>query len=75
MRSPRNFVLGTVMAAMLASLGACDPEGDRELGASPDARISIHAVQPGAPTREGLAYIEAVARVHAEADGTTDVDA
>jgi hypothetical protein len=67
--------LATVMATFVTVLGACDPESERDLGASPDARISIHAVQSGAPTREGLAYIEAVARVHAEADGTTDADA
>lgn len=71
-----RIVGGAALATMLASMLACDPDGADEVGAAaPDARISTHPVRVGAPTREGLAYIEAVARVHGDADAASDVDA
>lgn len=62
------------LATLVATLGACDPDGGGDVAMStPDARISTHPVRAGAPTRQGLAYIESVARIHREADAAGDV--
>lgn len=64
-----------VLVAMVATSGACDPggDGDESTLSTPDARISTHRVESAAPTREGLAYIGAVARIHDDADRTPDM--
>ena len=68
-----QFGFGWLVAMVLA---ACDPEaGDADATLSPpDARISLHQVRTGAPTREGLAFIGAVARIHGDADAAADLD-
>lgn len=70
-----SLVLFAMLGTAVTS-GGCDPEdGDGEALATPDARISMHRLEPAAPTREGLAFIDAVARIHGEVDAAPDVDA
>jgi hypothetical protein len=56
------------------ALGGCDPDADDEVLATPDARLATHRVESGAPTREGLAYIDAVAKIHGDVDAASDTD-
>ncbi|HWB75047.1 MAG TPA: hypothetical protein VG755_08820, partial [Nannocystaceae bacterium] len=54
---------------------ACDPEptdDEARAGVAPDARLTTHRVESGNPTAAGLAYLEAVARAHEEADRAGD---
>jgi len=60
--------------AAAIGVGGCDPDASDEVLATPDARIAIHRVESGAPTREGLAFIDAVARIHGEVDAATDME-
>jgi hypothetical protein len=53
---------------LLLAVG-CDAEAPP--AGSPDARLATHAVEASTPTPAGLAYVEAMARVHAEADGVS----
>lgn len=64
-----GLVLGLVAAG-------CDPQGpdDGEGASQLDARVVTHVVRSEAPSAEGLAYIEAVARVHADADAAQTDD-
>lgn len=66
-----------LLAATAGLASACDPDaggpgspGEPTVArvAEPDARLVVHAVEPGAPTREGLAYVRAVADVLATAE-------
>jgi hypothetical protein len=75
-RAPRRW-LGVVLgaASLLAGVGGCDPQGDppeARAGDIPDARLSVHRVASGTPSAVGLAYLEAVVRIHAEADAAAD---
>ncbi|MBX7084593.1 MAG: hypothetical protein K1X88_35635 [Nannocystaceae bacterium] len=67
--------------AAIVGLGAmasgCDPDGDDTLarqGEVPDKRLVTHRVVPGEATAAGLAYIEAIAAAHADADAYTDAE-
>jgi hypothetical protein len=60
-----------------AMASGCDPESDDALARqteAPDKRLVTHRVVAGEATPAGLAYIEAVAAAHAEADGYADAD-
>jgi hypothetical protein len=58
-----------VLVAMLACASACDEEPSRP--GDPDATLRTHEIQASTPTAEGLAYIEAVASAHRQADGSS----
>jgi hypothetical protein len=58
-----------LLVAMLGAMPACDDAPAR--AGDPDATLRTHEIQPSSPTAEGLAYIEAVAGVHREADRST----
>lgn len=75
-RLQRVSFLAWVAASVLGAtaLGGCDPDAGDETLATPDARIATHRIQSAAPTREGLAYIDAVAKIHGEVDAANDVD-
>lgn len=73
-RVPRASLGGAALALMLALAPiACDPSGDvttsERARRGPDATLRTHAVAPSTPTAEGLAYLRAMADVHAHADG------
>jgi len=74
----QRVVLGAAIATLgIATLGGCDPQDDDARdgdAAVPDARVTTHPVRSATPTREGLAYIEGVARIHGEADLADDID-
>ncbi len=75
----RTALLGLVLgvAALFGGATGCDPEpGDTEarVGAAPDPRVATHRVAPGTPSAAGLAYLEAVARAHEEADRAGDLE-
>lgn len=53
------------LVAAAAAIG-CDAEPTPE--GAPDPTLRTHAVEPSTPTPGGLAYIEALAGVHARAD-------
>lgn len=74
-----GFFVGGV--ALLVSLGGCDRAEDdvltpqveadaqSEAQQAPSGELRTHEIVPSTPTAEGLAYIQAVAGVHREADG------
>ena len=70
----RGLLLGTSVAGVAIALSACDPDdGTRDASHRAaqdglDARLTVHAVEPSAPTAEGLAYVRAVADVLARAE-------
>lgn len=72
-RGVRSIGLLLAVSGSLVASG-CDSDavtrGTVE-GPGPDARIQTHVVLPSTPTPEGLAYIEAIADVHARADAAT----
>ncbi len=56
----------------LLAVSACDPDASSAPVAErivPNATVRLHAVEASTPTPEGLAYLQAVAQVHAQADG------
>lgn len=57
--------LALVLAVGVAP--GCDASGGGE--GEPDPTLRTHVVEPSTPTPGGLAYIEAVARVHAQTGG------
>ena len=68
----RRKVWGLATLGLLTALTACDPDA----AAGPqrkafDTTLRTHAIAPSTPTPEGLAYLRAVADVHARADGLT----
>lgn len=61
---------GLGLLLVLGSL-ACDPSDDAATSGPrrvPDATLRTHAVAPGTPTAEGLAYLRAMAQAHEQAD-------
>ena len=73
-RVPRaSLGCGALVLMLALAPAACDPSGDAsspELARRvPDATLRAHAVAPSTPTAEGLAYLRAMADVHARADG------
>jgi hypothetical protein len=52
-------------------LGACEAAPDSDASTEIDRRLRTHAIVPGEPTPQGLAYLEAVAEAHARADAET----
>jgi hypothetical protein len=68
---------GLVVAGLFACTGACEvsPDADERADAgSPDARLRTHEISASAPTPEGLAYLEAIADAHAQADAAQDAE-
>jgi hypothetical protein len=70
--------MGMGGALGLSIVAGCEsehgPDGSVRLAsnhAGPDATLRTHAVSPSTPTPEGLAYIQAVADVHARAEGVS----
>ena len=59
-----------LLVAMLVAAPACD-EGSGGQPGDPDATLRTHEIQPSTPTAEGLAYVEAIAKAHREADGSS----
>lgn len=63
--------------ALFVAVAGCDPSGGDDEGGEHtqlDARVVTHVVRTEAPTAEGLAYIEAVARIHGDADAAATGD-
>lgn len=63
--------------AAFALVAGCDPapdDAEARAAAAPDARLSTHRVEDGTPSPAGIAYVEAVMRIHGEADGAADVE-
>lgn len=62
----------SIALALALAPVACDPSDDATTTEParrvPDATLRTHAVAPSTPTAEGLAYLRAVAHVHARAD-------
>lgn len=56
----------------LAVVPGCDNDSPPVSQASPDARLRTHVVVPSTPTADGLAYVRAVADLHARADAAPD---
>lgn len=75
-RSRLRVGLGlTLGLGTLVGTTACDPTADDSSFAEaevarrvPDARLTTHLIVPGEPTPEGLAYLRAMADLHASAD-------
>jgi hypothetical protein len=69
----RAVALVLVWVASLP-IGGCDAPGDdvdARAGVAPDARVVVHRMQSGPPSAAGLAYIEAMVRIHGEADAAS----
>ncbi len=79
--SMRVYVAATLVAASLGLVSGCD-DGDAPAegevanvevseasAAQPDATLKTHEIVPSTPSAGGLAYIQAVAAIHREADG------
>lgn len=68
----RRLALGLVVCAgSTLGVAGCDPSGDEPGTAErrvPDATLRVHAIEPGQPSPEGLAYLRTVADAHAQAD-------
>jgi tetratricopeptide (TPR) repeat protein len=73
-RAVRVAALGLALGLGLGpSLGGCTDGGEEPVEAAPlDTRLETHAVVPGEPTAEGLAYVQAVAEAHRMADRLSD---
>ena len=67
----RRFVVALVVGLSVAA-GGCD-RGGSEASTAIDDTLRIHEVLPSTPTPEGLAFIQAVADVHREADAAQGV--
>ncbi len=71
-------LLASSLAAGMLLLSACDgddPQPDQAENATqqvaePNGQLRTHEIVASTPTPEGLAYIEAVAKVHREADAS-----
>ena len=81
-----NCTYVATLAALLglAVVGCDDNAGSQaevagvveaEQASTPDARLQTHEIVPSTPTADGLAYIRAVAAIHAEADAPADAPA
>lgn len=73
--TPRWRTRAGLAAVWVLALGpalACDPSDDPAPASSerraPDATLRTHSIAPSTPTPEGLAYLRAIADVHARAD-------
>ncbi len=67
----RRTFFGLALLSSTAVVGCGDPSDGVESGARadrPDARLEVHAIEPGTPTKAGLEYLESVADAHAGAD-------
>lgn len=68
----RRWTIAIALAVTV--VGGCEgadaPDSGVLAAARPDARLRTHVVEPSTPTPAGLAYIRAVAEVHARADAT-----
>lgn len=62
---PLRSLVVTVVLAFGCTFGMDGPEPD---DGTPNPTVRTHVVLPSTPTPAGLAYIEAIARVHADAD-------
>ena len=62
--------LALAMSLLAPSLGGCmqEPRDPSEL----DLRLETHALEPGTPSTEGLAYVEALASAHERADADAE---
>lgn len=70
----RPMILAGALASTLAVPGC--GEGSREAPERDlDTRLETHAVVPGRPSAEGLAYLEFVAKAHREADELDEAEA
>ena len=72
---PRRHQLLLGLALGLSLLTGCseDPATPRERAL--DTRLESHAVLPGKPSAAGLAYVQAIADAHREADAIAQPDA
>lgn len=82
-RGRRRGALVVLAGALGLTLVACDPSDSTSEGSAarsavdgagrqaPDATLRTHVVAPSTPTAEGLAYLRAIAEVHAQADALT----
>lgn len=66
-----------VLVAALVVVSGCDDAGDdagegevvrAEVQSTPDGTLETHEIVPSTPTAEGLAYMQAVAAIHRDAD-------
>ena len=75
-RGPRKpWGVPILMALVMPALPGCHDRGDDPSATSDktlDVRLRTHVVLPSTPTPEGLAYVEGVAKLHAEADLASD---
>lgn len=70
---PRRRGLAVALAIGLAWLGgACTDDASKAGERALDTRLVTHAVLPGKPSAEGLAYVQAVVDAHREADQIAD---
>ncbi len=77
MTARSSFSLRTcALVLTLGGLGlwACDNDAS-EPASRIDTRLETHSLLPGAPSEQGLAYIEAAANAHREADAIRDPEA
>lgn len=68
-RLPQRLAPLVLGLTMLVGCGPSD-EGTSEDRDALDTRLQTHAVLPGTPTADGLAYIQAIVDAHADADAT-----
>ncbi len=65
----RARVGALLLAGSLALVGpACARDSSKPREQALDTRLETHAVLPGKPTAEGLAYVQAIAKAHQAAD-------
>ena len=64
---------GAAAALALGIVASCTSDGAPAPG-RPDARVHTHVVLPSTPTPAGLAYLQAVADAHADADAASSVE-
>ena len=58
-----------------ATSSACTDEQDEAPTSQLDTRLETHAVLPGQPSAEGLAYVQAMADAHRQADRSSSHEA
>lgn len=69
MTKTRAVVLAAMLSSVFSSIAACDDEAKQP--GDPDATLRTHEIQASTPTPAGLAYLEAIAAAHREADRST----